>query len=121
MAAPKAPATTDEKQVDALWQHHQTGNMQWSSQSSDYKFLRRLGARTKANTHSRFYGGNGAVYHCQRATPATTGSRSALPNDFVIKVLYNYDGTLATHDINGRFGTEMKLCNQHTSRFEDVG
>jgi hypothetical protein len=88
----------------------------WSSKSSDYVFIKRLGAKTTSHVHLKFYGGNGAVYLANRRNMSTSTLTPSSPStvlpshEFVIKIVYNYDNSLATRDLSAKFESEMKLC-----------
>jgi hypothetical protein len=86
------------------------------SRASSYQFLQRLGKKTSHTGHQLFYGTNGAVYLARLSSPflptaaPPPSSSTILLNEFVIKIVYNYDDSLATSDLSAHGAREMKLC-----------
>jgi hypothetical protein len=90
-----------------------------------------LGEKTSSHPSQRFYGANGAVYLAKlRVTPTlpsvalsspsavsspspsplSSSPSNGLPSEFVLKIVYNYDDTLASRDLMETFEKEMQLC-----------
>jgi hypothetical protein len=86
------------------------------SRISSYEFIKRLGLKTSPHPLQRFYGCNSAVYLARLlasgslSIPSTTLPATTWSSEFVIKIIYNYDDSLRTHDLMSHIDIEMKLC-----------